>query len=214
MRTGTEANRREEAPRAPAPRPFELFGEMGLVGICSLVAILTVVGWVAAMAAGVAHLRRHLGGYGDTVGDYVELFGRALRGSWVIGLAGVAVGVLLWANVVWASAGAVPGGGLLVAASLLVGALGWAIVVRAAAAWSSEQGAATAAPLKRWWALVVAAARTCFDDPVGTLLLVVSLAMGVTLVWMFTPLFIVVPGLWVLGAVGVEFRRRTRASRP
>lgn len=215
MTAVTETQHAQDAERvetAARPKGFELFGEMGLVGVLALAGCVVLVGWIAAVAAGVAHMRRHLWGYGDSVADYAGLFRDSLRGNWPAALASVAVGFLLWANAAWVSAGAVPGGSGLLAALGVVAAAVWAVCVSAAAAWSSPEGEATVAGVRGWWALLASAGRTCLDDLVGTLLLLVSLGLGILLVWMFIPLFIVVPGLWVLAAVGVEFRRHTRAA--
>lgn len=211
----TELEREELAPVPPKPKTFETFGEMGLVSVLGLIASLLVVTWVAAVAAGVAHFRRHLWSYGDTVRDYRAILAQAIPGSWPWGLGGVALGVLLWFDVALLRAGVVPGGEALAWVSLAVGAVLWAIAIRAAALWSTDEGATAPASTRAWAGLLARACRLSAADPVGTLLLVVTLGVSVMLVWMFTPMFILVPGLWVLAAVGVEFRRHARqTARP
>lgn len=211
----TEPDQDQLAPVPPKPKTFDTVGEVGLVSVLGLIASLPVVTWVAAIAAGVAHVRRHLWSYGDTVRDYRAILAQAVPGSWPWALGGVALGILLWFDVALLRAGVVPGGETLAWLSLAVGAVLWAIVTRAAALWSTDEGETAPASTKAWAGLLGRSARVCAGDPIGTLLLVVTLGVSLMLVWMFTPMFILVPGLWVLGAVGVEFRRQSRqAARP
>lgn len=213
----------ERAGGVPKPKALDLFAEMGQVSVLTLLAAAGVVTWVAGVAAGVAHMRRHLGGYGDSTRDYGALFVAALRGSWWLGAASVALFGVLWVNAALLAGDAVPGGGGLLVLTAVLASLAWAVVVRAAAAWSEPDaspttdpgsaGAVPAADAAGWWRLLLRGAGASASDPVGTVLLLTALYLGLLLVWMFTPMAILVPGLWVLAAVGIDHRRAARAAR-
>lgn len=211
----------QRAGGVPKPKALDLFAEMGQVSVLTLLAAAGVVTWVAGVAAGVAHMRRHLGGFGDSTRDYGTLFVAALRGSWWLGAASVALFGVLWVNAALLAGDAVPGGGGLLVLTAVLASLAWAVVVRAAAGWSepgsaedsARAGGVPAADAAGWWRLLLRGAGASASDPVGTVLLLTALYLGLLLVWMFTPMAILVPGLWVLAGVGIDHRRAARAAR-
>lgn len=189
-------------------RSSELFGEMGAVSLMVLVCCLPLVTWVAAVAAGVAHMRRDLAGLGSGTGDFVGLFIRALRGAWALGAVWLGLTLMLGSNIRLLHTGVVPGGQPALALSVALLVLAWTVCLRAAASWSSLDGESThATSVGEWFRLLREAAVASWQDPSGTALLASAGFVGLVLVWMFLPMFVLVPGLWVLAAVGVGFRR-------
>ena len=160
-----------------------------------------------------AHKRRHLSGFGDSTRDYGTLLVAALRGGWWTGLGSAALFGVLWVDVTLLAGGAVPGGGgLLVALALLAGLVS-AVLMRAASTWSDREGPVADMSASGWWELVKRGARASASDPTGTVLLLMALFLSLLLIWMFTPLGILMPGLWVLAAVGVDYRQVARPAR-
>ncbi|AEE47436.1 hypothetical protein [Cellulomonas fimi] len=174
-----------------------LFGEALTVGLAVSVLSLPVVTALPALAAGVAHVRRHLSGRPDTLRDLWDDFRAACRGVWLVAVGSVALLLLLAFNYSLAGTGVLPGGtGVRVvsaaaAVSLLVALL------RAAAGW---------APGASWRIVLRDASRRTGDDLAGSGLLVLALALCGVIVWMLPPLVVVVPGLLALATVAVEHR--------
>ncbi|MDH6217072.1 hypothetical protein [Streptomyces pseudovenezuelae] len=179
---------------------FAVFAECLLVGVWIAVASLGVVTYPAAIAAGARHLRRRtshqVGGWREFVGD----FRTAVRGGWVVGLAGwVAVGAV-WVDVLAARAG-IPGGPFVGAVGVfaLIGLV--VALLRAAAVWT---------PGAAWRGLLADGGRRTVLDPAGSFLVVCGLAV-VTLTALFVaPLAVPVLGAVVAAAVAVEERHRHR----
>ncbi|GAB3172876.1 hypothetical protein GCM10027059_42960 [Myceligenerans halotolerans] len=127
---------------------FALLAECLLVGVYVLVASLPVVTVPAALAAGTAHLRRHLAGQGTEIGRFVRDWWAAVRDLWVLGAAGLALAGTLALNVQVAASGLLPGGPAVRWLSLAVGVASAVVVVRVAGAWSmpdDDRGRAPAA---------------------------------------------------------------------
>jgi hypothetical protein len=104
-----------------------LFSEVVLVGALAALLSLGVVTALPAGAAAVAHLRRHVDGRSDTVGDLLADFRAAWRDLWLVAVLGLTGFALLGLDAVEASSGALPGGptvlvvlGLLSVALLVV----------------------------------------------------------------------------------------------
>lgn len=190
-----------EGARPPAPRGltrFALFAEVLLTSVYVTVLSLPIVTVVPAVTAGVAHLRRHLDATDDSVGTVWADFRAACRGVWLVSV-GAVVALFLVVLDLWAvSTGALPGGLLVGVVSGLAGLLLVVALLRAAGAWT---------PGAAWWPLARDAARGIPADVGGSLLLVAALAVCVVLVWMLTPLVIVVGGLLCFAVVAVGFRR-------
>ncbi|GCB51042.1 hypothetical protein [Streptomyces sp. NL15-2K] len=193
--------------KARAPRKesvfgerFAVFAECLLTGVWIAVACLGVVTYPAAFAAGARHLRRRTSHEVGGVREFVADFRAAVRGGWVVGLAGWAVAVAVWVDVLAARSG-LPGGPLVGAVGIFA-LIGLAVaLLRAAAVWT---------PGATWRALLSDAGRRTVLDPAGSFLVVCGLAV-VTLSALFVaPLAVPVLGAVAAAAVAVEERYRRR----
>jgi hypothetical protein len=180
---------------------FGLFSEVLVVGLGVSLLSLPVVTALPAVAAGVAHLRRHVGGRSDTLADLWADFRVACRGVWVVSVASVLLLVVLAFNLRVSGSGGLPGGtgvrvfSAVTAVTLLV------VLLRSAAGW---------VPDARWKDVLRDAGRRTGDDLAGSSLLVVALGLCAVIVWMLPPLAILVPGLLSLAVVAVERRAALR----
>ena len=185
----------------PSPRGltrFALFAEVLLTSVYVTILSLPLVTALPAVTAGAAHLRRHLAATDDSLGTVWADFREACRGVWLVSV-GAVLALFLVVLDLWAvSTGALPGGLLVGAVSGGVGLLLVVALLRAAGSWT---------PGAAWWQLARDGARGIPDDAVGSLLLVTALGVCVVLVWMLTPLIIVVGGLVSFAVVAVGFRR-------
>jgi hypothetical protein len=176
---------------------FALFGEVLLIGAVVLVLSAPVVTTVPALAVGAAHLRRFLAGEADSASRLLHDIPPALRDLWPLGLLTPAALALLVYNLWFAGRGLSSGGQVVgwVSAAVATGVV--VVVLRVAATWS---------PGQRWWTALRAAARRARGDVSGSALLVAAVVMSVVLVWMLTPLVLIVGGLLVLAMLAVENR--------
>lgn len=206
--------REPDAPRAPTPPElrsafgggrFGLFSEVLLVGLGVSVLALPVVTTLPALAAGAAHVRRHLNGETDRVVDLWHDFVATLRGVWPYALGSVLLLVLLWFNLALASTGDLPGGTGVRVVSTLVAVMLVVVLLRASGGWS--RGAV-------WRDVMRDAGRRTGDDLVGSGLLLVAVGLCGVIVWMLAPLAVLVPGLLALAVVAVEHRARARQVPP
>ncbi|GAA4037216.1 hypothetical protein [Streptomyces shaanxiensis] len=202
-----QARVKARAPRKESRRKESLFGERFavfaeclLTGVWIAVACLGVVTYPAAFAAGARHLRRRTTHEGGGWREFVADFRTAVRGGWVVGLAGWAVAVAVWVDVLAARAG-LPGGPLVGAVGVfaLIGAA--VALLRAAAVWT---------PGAAWRALLADAGRRTVLDPAGTFLIVCGLAVVAVSAWFVPPLAVPVLGAVAAAAVAVEARYRHR----
>jgi hypothetical protein len=185
---------------------FTLLGETLLTGLLVLAGSLPVVTLPAALAAGCAHLRRHLGGYDTSVRTFVRDWLAATRSLWALGvLLPVAAGAVV-VNTGLTASGALPGASAVRWVTWMAAACAAVVLVRTAAAWSDDDPAEAGGV---WQLLSRGVARTR-DDLAGSALLLAALVMCVVLVWMLTPLVLVTGGLLGLAAVAVETRRVQR----
>lgn len=199
---------------------FALLGETLLTGLFVLVGSLPVVTLPAALAAGSAHLRRHLGGYDTSVRTFVRDWLAAARGLWALGaLLPLAAGAVV-VNTGLTESGALPGASVVRWVTWAVAACAAVVLVRAAAAWSDDEPApgspgtepGLVSGPRGVWVLVSRGAVRARDDLSGSALLLAALVMCVVLVWMLTPLVLVTGGLLSLAAVAVETRRVRRRA--
>jgi hypothetical protein len=179
---------------------FAVFAECLLTGVWIAVASLGVVTYPAAFAAGARHLRRRIAHESGGRREFAADFRAAVRGGWVVGLAGWAAVAAVWVDVQAARAG-IPGGPLVGAAGLfaLIG-LGVALL-RAAATWT---------PGAAWRALLAAAGRRTVLDPAGSFLIIGGLVVVAVSAWFSAPLAVPVLGAVAAAAVAVEERYRHR----
>ncbi|MFD9252154.1 hypothetical protein, partial [Streptomyces bottropensis] len=155
--------------KAAAPRGesvlaerFALFAECLLTGVWIALASLPLVTYPAAFAAGSRHLRRRTAHEGGGWREFWADVRTAVRGGWLVGLAGWGALAAVWVDVQAVRAG-IPGGPLVGAVGVL--ALIGAVVagLRAAAVWR---------PGATWRALLGAAGRRTVLDPAGSCVLV------------------------------------------
>lgn len=186
---------------------FALLGETLLTGLLVLIGSLPVVTFPAALAAGSAHLRRHLGGYDTSVRTFARDWLAAARSLWVLGaLLPLAAGAVVL-NTGLTASGALPGAPVVRWVTWGVAACVTVVLVRAAAAWSDDEPGPGGV-----WVLVSRGAVRARDDLSGSALVLAALVMCVVLVWMLTPLVLVTGGLLSLAAVAVETRRVRRRA--
>ncbi|MCL6734044.1 hypothetical protein [Streptomyces neyagawaensis] len=185
---------------SPLAERFALFAECLLTGVWIAVAALPLVTYPAAFAAGSRHLRRRTAHVGGGLREFMADFRAALRGGWLVGLAGWAALAAVWVDIRAVRAG-IPGGPLVGAVGVLA-LIGAAVaVLRAAAVW--EPGAS-------WRALLGAAGRRTVLDPAGSFLVVGGLAVVVCSAWFTAPLAVPVLGAVAAAALAVEERYRRR----
>lgn len=179
---------------------FGFFSEVLLTGMILCLLSVPVVTLVPALAAGAAHLRRHLEGRPDSLADLWADVRAALRsGGWLVSLAIVALLVVLDVNSTIAASGALPGGALVQVVSAVLAGCAAVVVLRATGSWSRQRS---------WPANLRSAALTSAADPGGSALLLAAVVLCGVMVWMLTPLVFIVPGLLCLAVVAVDYRGR------
>lgn len=188
---------------------FPLLGETLLTGLLVLAGSLPVVTAPAALAAGAAHLRRHLGGYDTSVRSVWRDWLAAVRGLWLLGVLALVAAVAVTVNTGLTASGALPGSSAVRWVTWAAAACAAVVLVRTTTAWSDDDAAAGAGAAGVRQLLSRGAARAR-DDLTGSALLLAALVMCVVLVWMLTPLVVVTGGLLGLAAVAVETRRVRR----
>lgn len=190
--------------RAAGEGWFPLLGESLLTGLLVLAGSLPVVTAPAALAAGAAHLRRHLGGYDTSVRSFWRDWLAAARGLWLLGVLALVAAIAVTVNTGLTASGAVPGSSAVRWVTWAAAACAAVVLVRTTTAWSDGAGARSP------WGLLSCGAARSRDDLAGSALLLAALVMCVVLVWMLTPLVVVTGGLLSLAAVAVETRRVRR----
>lgn len=179
---------------------FGVFAECLLTGVWIAVASVGVVTYPAAFAAGARHLRRRTGHVGGGWREFVADFRAALRGGWIVGVAGWGAVAAVWVDVQAVRAG-LPGGQLVGAVGVFA-LLGIVVAgMRAAAVW---------APGDTWRALLAEAGRRTVLDPAGSFLLVGGLVLVGCSALLIAPLAVPVLGAVAAAAVAVEERYRHR----
>ncbi|GGR12605.1 hypothetical protein [Streptomyces aurantiogriseus] len=179
---------------------FAVFAECLLTGVWIAVACLGVVTYPAAFAAGARHLRRRTAHEGGGWREFAQEFRAAVRGGWIVGLAGWAAAAAVWVDVLAARAG-IPGGPFVGAVGIFA-LIGLAVaLLRAAAEWS---------PGASWRALLADAGRRTVLDPAGSFLVVCGLGVVALSAMFIAPLAVPVLGAVAAAAVAVEERYRHR----
>lgn len=195
----------DDGTAAPETGGLSLFGETLLAGLLVAAASVPVVTLLPALAAGSAHLRRHVRGEVDSVRYFAADLRAALRALWLLGVAFTVLILLLAVNTVLLWGGAVPGGRLLAVVMVALCAGVTVVSLRSTGLW--RPGAATGR-------LVQVAARRSVADPAGSVLVLVAVGLCGVLVWMLAPLAVVVPGLLALALVAVEHRHGGELGAP
>uniref|UniRef100_A0AAU2A9J6 DUF624 domain-containing protein n=1 Tax=Streptomyces sp. NBC_00093 TaxID=2975649 RepID=A0AAU2A9J6_9ACTN len=179
---------------------FAVFAECLLTGVWIAVASLGVVTYPAAFAAGARHLRRRTAHEAGGWREFVADFRAAVRGGWLVGLAGWVAAAAVWVDVLAARAG-IPGGPFAGAVGIFA-LIGVAVaLLRAAAVWT---------PGAPWRALLADAGRRTVRDPAGSFLVVCGLAVVALSAGFLPPLAVPVLGAVAAAAVAVEERYRRR----
>lgn len=195
-----EARRAQSAQAVPGSfGRFALFAEVLLTGVYVTVLSLPVVTALPAVTAGVGHLRRHLRGERDGVAEVWEDFRGACTGVWVVAAGSLVAFLLIGLNLWAASTGALPGGTVVGVVSAGLGVALSVGLLRAASQWE---------PGEPWFDLLRRGVRGISEDPAGSGMLFAAVVMCAVLVWMLTPLVIIVGGLVAFAVVGVEFRTK------
>ncbi|GGM08386.1 hypothetical protein GCM10010102_00450 [Promicromonospora citrea] len=225
---GRPDERPDEQPgeRVPGEGRFALLGETLLTGLLVLAGSLFVVTLPAALAAGVAHLRRYVAGYDTSAHSFARDWRAAVRETWLLGVLALAAGAVVLVNTGLTASGVLPGAPVVRWVTWAAAACAAVVLVRAAAAWSDGEGA-TARPAetdrgpvggrdapRSARALLARGAARAGDDLVGSALLLAALGLCAVLVWMLLPLVLVTGGLLSLAATAVETRRTGRPSLP
>lgn len=117
---------------------FPLLGETLLTGLLVLAGSLPVVTAPAALAAGAAHLRRHLGGYDTSVRSFWRDWLAAARGLWPLGVLALVAAVAVTVNTGLTASGALPGSSAVRWVTWAAAACAAVVLVRTTAAWSDD----------------------------------------------------------------------------
>ncbi|MHC0432953.1 hypothetical protein ACX6XY_22665 [Streptomyces sp. O3] len=177
---------------------FGVFAECLLTGVWMTVAALPLLTLPAALAAGAAHLRRHLADEPATWREFTADLRAAARRGWLVGLAALAALALLWVDLAAVRAG-LPGGPAVAAVGVLAVLAAAVATLRAAVCWR---------PGSPWRALLADAGRRTLLDPAGSLLLVCGAGVVAVSAWLTPPLAAPALGIVVAAAMAAE-RRRT-----
>ncbi|MBC9713533.1 hypothetical protein H9Y04_13230 [Streptomyces sp. TRM66268-LWL] len=178
-------------------RGLAVFAECLLTGVWIFLAALPLVTLPAAVAAGAAHLRRHLRHEASGWRQFTADWRTAVRRGWLAGLAGWAGLALVWADLAVVRAG-LPGGAFVGTVGVLAALVAVVAALRAAVSW--EPGAS-------WRVLFAAAARRTVLDPAGSAVLVCGFAVIAASAWFAAPLLAPALGIVTAAALAVERRR-------
>lgn len=188
------------------PPAFALFTETLLTGVIVGALSIPIITALPAIAAGVAHLRRHIEGRADPIAGIFADFRVFLRGSWAFGIGGPVLFALLILNLDIATATQIPGAALVTWVSLALVAVLLVIALRMCALRSAQADLS-------WPTAARTAARRSAADPGGSVLILVAVGLCVVFVWMLKVLVLLTPGLLVLAVLAVE-HRYNRRNRP
>lgn len=204
--------------------PFEYFTAAILVGLITGIAALGIVTAAPAFAAGAAVLRKHIQGRTDSFADWWAAFKAAWAGSLPITGIWVGLSAILIFNLGLAQSGALPAGNQVLAVVfgiILLLAMVW--FLRAAGLWRAADAGAKLAPHGQdqppattpaglhpqshsWTGAGRHSLRLLGADLGGTALLLSAVGMCAVLVWMYLPLYVLVPGLLLIAVVSVQHR--------
>ncbi|WP_159621727.1 hypothetical protein [Ruania rhizosphaerae] len=186
----------------PAPRPpaLPLFAEVMATAVVVVVLCLPVLTAPAALAAGVTHLRRHIEGRSDRVRELLADFVAQVRGSWLFAAGSLLLAAVLVLNLDIARFTALPGAEVIRVVSIAGLVAVVLVLLRAIEVRGLE-------PARSWRTAISDGARLALADPIGSVLLLTAVGLCMTIVWMYTLLVILAPGLLTFAIVGVASRR-------
>lgn len=196
---------REE--RAPARFPgasakFALFGEVLTVGLLITLVGLLIITLPTALVAGVRHMRRFVAADDSNLRLFWADVRAALVPGLVVGVATLAVTLLLLLDIDLARSGYLPGGALVeIVGWAGLAALAVALLV-VASAWMPETG---------WRAAIRAVPAIVAADVAGALYVLATAVFVGVVTWALPPLFIPAIGCAVLAVVAIPVRRRRDA---
>ncbi|MDN3297641.1 hypothetical protein QWM81_27110 [Streptomyces ficellus] len=177
---------------------FGVFAECLLTGVWIALASLPLVTLPAALAAGSAHLRRHLAHEPGGLREFAtDVRAAARHGGLLAGLTGWAALALVWADIAVVRAGGLPGGAFAGAVGVLALLALSVAGLRAAVAWH---------PGAPWRPLLTSATRRTVRDPAGSLALVCGFAVIAASMWFSPPLAAPALGILTAAALAVEQR--------
>lgn len=199
--SGPTLEEREPARFPGAKGAFALFGEVLLTGLLITAGGLLVVTLPAALAAGIRHLRRYVDAEQSHVRTFWQDWRAALPGGLVVGLAGVALTLVLTLDIHLASTGALPGGTLVAVVGWVGLVVGAVALLAAAGAWTPETG---------WRAALRTLPSRLGGDPIGAAYLAAAAVLVGVVTWMLAPLLIAGLGCAAFAVVAVPARRGRR----
>lgn len=192
---------------APLPHGtsrFALFSETLLTGVVLFVLCLPLITILPALAAGAAHLRRHLEGRPDSLGRLWSDYLTAVRtGGWLVTVGLLALTALLGFNLTLALSGVLPGGQVVAVVTVAL-AVGVLVVALRAAGRLPDTG--------QWAAALTDSALSLRTDPAGAALVASAVGLCAVMVWMLFPLLFLVPGLLALALMAVDHRTAAREA--
>jgi len=169
------------------------------------VASLPLVTLPAALVAGTAHLRRFLRAEEASLATSFADFRKALAGGVVVGLAAIALTLVLLLDIDLAGSGALPGGPL-------IGLVGWVGLAASGVALFTAAGLWT--PLTGWRGALRAVPAAVQGDPAGAAYTLVTGVFAVVVTWQLAPLIVPALGCVVLAIVAIPERPRRGALGP
>ncbi|WP_349428938.1 DUF624 domain-containing protein [Microbacterium sp. LWS13-1.2] len=199
--SGPTLDEREPARYPGAKGAFALFGEVLLIGLLVTAAGILVVTLPAALAAGIRHLRRYVNAEQSHARTFWQDWRAALPGGLVVGIAAVALTLLLLLDIDLANSGALPGGALISIVGWLGLVAGAVALLVAAGAWIPERG---------WRGAVRGIPSALAADPVGALYLAAAAVLVGVMTWMLAPLIVAGLGCAAFAVVAVPARRGRR----
>lgn len=211
---GADESRSKAAAKAREERRgrlgFSFVGEWVMISLLIAVLSIPLVTFPAVLAAGVAHMRRHVAGRDTNLGRLFREFAGAFRALWPAGLAVPAAVFFVDLNFRVAREGVIAGAGVALVATVLVAAVVFVVALRSASAWTDLDGIAWD-PRPNVREMTRQALRNSSYDLLGSLIVVAAVAGCVGLVAAYWPLVSLFGGVVAVVLIGIE-SRRVRAS--
>ena len=193
----------EISPLPAAKNGFALFGEVLLVGLLMIVISLAVVTLPIALAAGRRHLRRFLAANDSRLTLFWSDVRAGILGAGGIGLASVALVLVLFLDIDMASSGYLPGGPVVMAIGYAGLAALAVVLFTMATLWT---------PDATWRAVLRAVPAHVRADPAGAAYLLATAVFAVVVTWQLAPLVVPALGCIAFALVAVPERPRRRRT--